>query len=89
MFIPFMYTIKVNVSKICVVIKQIEHLNLFKYFSRKFMTTLATNMINIIEGTGNDWLRFKLHKTDCVNVAQHFDYFALPFSPWKSGQIYN
>jgi hypothetical protein len=82
-----MCIVKVSVSKICVVIKQIEHLKLLKYFFRTFTTTVATNMINILEGTGNDWLRLKLHKTDRVYVAQYCGYFALNFSPLKRGQI--
>ena len=56
MFIPFMNVIKVIVSKICVVIKQIEHLKLLKFsffFFQKFITTVATNTINIPEGIGN------------------------------------
>jgi len=60
-----------------------------KYFFRKFTTTVATNIINIIEEPGNDWLRFKLHKTDRVDVAQYCGYFALTFSPWERGQICN
>jgi hypothetical protein len=45
------------------------------------MTTVATNLINILEGIVNDWLGFKLHKTDSVDLAQYCGYFVLPFSP--------
>jgi len=53
------------------------------------MTTVETNMINIIEGTGSDWLRFKLHKTDRVDLAQYCGYLALPLSTWELGEICN
>jgi hypothetical protein len=58
-------------------------------FFRKFTTTVTTYMINVLEGTVNDWLRFKLHKTDRVDIGQYCGYFALPFSPWERGQMCN
>jgi len=57
--------------QICVVVKTNRAPEIVDVLFQKIYQTVATNMVNILEGTGNDWLTFVLRKTDRVDEAQY------------------